>query len=78
MCVHVHTFLIPKISTFKIREENERRIVNGSNYPNTSHDITYSDILLESRIEKSERSRQFYRYLVVCAPRIYSVGDKCL
>ena len=41
-----------KISTFKIREENERRIVNGSNYPNTSHDITYSDILLESRIEK--------------------------
>ena len=40
-----------KISTFS-REENERRIVNGSNYPNTSHDITDSDILLESRIEK--------------------------
>jgi predicted TIM-barrel fold metal-dependent hydrolase len=40
-----------KISTLS-REENERRIVNGSNYPNTSHDITDSDILLESRIEK--------------------------
>ena len=53
-----------KISTF-IREENERRIVNGSNYPNTSHDITYSDILSESRIEKSERSLQFCRYLVI-------------
>ncbi len=53
-----------KISTF-IREENERRIVNGSNYPNTSHDITDSDILLESRIEKSERSLQFCRYLVI-------------
>ena len=61
-CVHMHTFL--KISTFS-REENERRIVNGSNYPNTSHDITYSDILSESRIEKSERSLQFCRYLVI-------------
>ena len=44
-------FQSQKISTFS-REENERRIVNGSNYPNTSHDITDSDILLESRIEK--------------------------
>ena len=43
--------LSQKISTFS-REENERRIVNGSNYPDTSHDITDSDILLESRIEK--------------------------
>ena len=41
-----------KIRHFEPREENERRIVNESNYPNTSHDITDSDILLESRIEK--------------------------
>ena len=41
-----------RIRHFEPREENERRIVNESNYPNTSHDITDSDILLESRIEK--------------------------
>ena len=43
-------FLI--VQKFRRGRAKERRIVNESNYPNTSHDITDSDILLESRIEK--------------------------
>ena len=52
VCSYAYISNPKKSLLLSVREENERRIVNGSNYPNTSHDITYSDILSESRIRR--------------------------
>jgi hypothetical protein len=59
-----------KICYFEPREENERRIVNWTNSFNTSHNITVSDIVLESRIDKVNVRDIFLSMFgrKVCAP----------